>query len=422
MSCIAIQADRLAKRYRIGRRLRYKTLRDSVTDAFRAPARLLQGANPDSRRFFWALRDASFEVHAGEVIGVLGRNGAGKTTLLKVLSRITRPTSGRAQIYGRVGSLLEVGTGFHPELTGRENIQLSAAILGMKKREVEKRFDAIVDFAGVEAFLDTPLKHYSSGMQTRLGFAVAAHLEPDILFVDEVLAVGDMEFQRRCLGKMGEVARGGRTIIFVSHHMNHIRNLCGRCMWLDAGKMRMEGDTQTVVAAYEAAILSGEVRPVESKRIEIYRWEIAGSEGSAGHRIEEHAPVGFQFYACLPEPIARGTLGIHLSDELGRVIWHLDWPFANLEPGPCVFRLRFPDLPVRPGTYLWRAAIFDGGEWSELQNLMPPFTVATQPIAYTQGNFHSVLDLPFQLEVHSTEPQEMRNETGTSPFSAAKEP
>ena len=219
---------------------------------------------------------------------------------------------------------------------------------------------------------------------------------------------------------MGEVARGGRTIIFVSHHMNHIRNLCGRCMWLDAGKMRMEGDTQAVVAAYESAILSGEVCTVKSKRIEVFQWEVVGTEGHSHHRIEQHAPVRFHFRAFLPEPIARGILGIHLSDELGRVIWHLDWPFANLEAGPCVFHLRFPDLPVRPGTYVWRAAIFDGGEWGELHNLMPPFTVATQPIAFTQGNFHSVLDLPFELDVHSTEPQEIGNEKGTSQFSAAE--
>src|SRR5262249_51994486 len=185
------------------------------------------------REFLWALRDVSFDIAQGEVVGLIGRNGAGKTTLLKLLSRITRPTAGYAEVHGRVGSLLEVGTGFHPELTGRENIYLSGAILGMSKREIDRKQDAIVDFSGVERYLDTPLKHFSTGMQMRLAFAVAAHLEPEILLVDEVLAVGDLEFQKKCLGKMDEVSRSGRTIVFVSHQMNQMRRLCQRCVWID---------------------------------------------------------------------------------------------------------------------------------------------------------------------------------------------
>ena len=203
---------------------------------------------------FWALRDVSFELRKGEVVGLIGRNGAGKSTLLKILSRVTQPTVGRAEIHGRVGSLLEVGTGFHPELTGRENTYLNGAILGMGKKEIDRKFDEIVAFAEVGDFIDTPLKHYSTGMQMRLAFAVAAHLEPETLLVDEVLAVGDMAFQKKCLGKMGEVASGGRTIVFVSHQLNQIRRLCEKVIWLDQGKIFQVGPTPEVAGAYETSM------------------------------------------------------------------------------------------------------------------------------------------------------------------------
>ena len=234
MSDIAIIVDNLGKLYRIGERQRYKALRDSLSNAlyapFRAAASLLNGhnghqstsSNSSSSNDFWALKDISFEIKKGEAVGVIGRNGAGKSTLLKVLSRITRPTEGRIRMHGRVGSLLEVGTGFHPELTGRENIYLNGAIIGMRKKEIDRKFDEIVAFAEIEKFIDTPVKYYSSGMYVRLAFAVAAHLEPEILLVDEVLAVGDAEFQKKCLGKMGDVARQGRTVIFVSHNLQVI--------------------------------------------------------------------------------------------------------------------------------------------------------------------------------------------------------
>src|SRR5271170_4949861 len=251
MTKSVIHVEGLGKRYRVGERERYFALRDVLTRALLAPFRR-DGARA-SVDYLWALRDASLDVKQGEVVGLVGRNGAGKTTLLKLLSRITRPTAGTAEIHGRVGSLLEVGTGFHPELTGRENVYLSGGILGMKKAEIHQKFDAIVDFAGVERFIDTPLKHFSTGMQMRLAFAVAAHLEPEILLVDEVLAVGDMEFQKKCLGKMQEVSESGRTIVLVSHQMNQIRRLCERVLWIDGGEIRRQGPTAEVSAAYEAA-------------------------------------------------------------------------------------------------------------------------------------------------------------------------
>ena len=272
MSNTVIRVKNLSKRYRLGQYVggayQYRALRDVLTDAMYAPFRRLRSTLSHSRLrtldsttlrpndpvtqrlndFIWALKDVSFEVEQGEVVGIIGRNGAGKTTLLKVLSRITEPTEGRAEINGRIGSLLEVGTGFHPELTGRENVYLSGAILGMTKKEINRKFDEIVDFSGIEKFIDTPVKRYSSGMLVRLGFAVAAHLESEILLVDEVLAVGDAQFQKKCLGKMENVAQEGRTVLFVSHNMVMINALCSQALLLEDGQIKSQGNINKIVA------------------------------------------------------------------------------------------------------------------------------------------------------------------------------
>ena len=251
----AIRIDRLGKRYELGAdagMFRYRALRDTLAERASTLVRRVRRGAGDPPETFWALRDVSLEVPRGQVVGVIGRNGAGKSTLLKILSRITKPTEGGADLYGRVGSLLEVGTGFHPELTGRENIFLNGAILGMRRSEVLRNFDAIVDFSGIGTFLDTPVKRYSSGMYVRLAFAVAAHLETEILFVDEVLAVGDAEFQRRCLDKMQNVVRDGRTIIFVSHNMAAVKSLCQRAVLFHAGRVAQDGPVDAVVDAYLA--------------------------------------------------------------------------------------------------------------------------------------------------------------------------
>ena len=258
MSNIAVRINNIGKQYFIGyQKAKYKTMRDTITDGFVAPfrraANLLRGQASGAAELhqqIWALRDVSFDIKHGEVVGIIGRNGAGKSTLLKILSRITEPTTGYVDLYGRVGALLEVGTGFHPELTGRENVFLNGAILGMKRHEIESKFDEIVDFAEVEKFIDTPVKHYSSGMHLRLAFAVAAHLEPEILIVDEVLAVGDARFQRKCLNKMQDVGQGGRTILFVSHNMPAVTRLCERTVLLDEGRVLEDGPSHKVVAAY----------------------------------------------------------------------------------------------------------------------------------------------------------------------------
>src|SRR5262249_7074215 len=256
-----IHADRLSKQYRRGLAVE-PGLRHALERAIKSPLSLFRRAKNET---FWALKDVSLEVREAEVLGLIGRNGAGKTTLLKILSRITRPTSGWAEIHGRVGSLLEVGTGFHPELTGRENTFLSGAILGMSKNEISRKFDEIVAFAELEKFIDTPVKHYSSGMYVRLAFAVAAHLEPEILLVDEVLAVADIHFQKKCPGKMGDVARAGRTVVLVTHQMNQIRRLCQRVMWVDGGQVRQSGPTSEIVGAYESAMSSNDRTQTGSK-------------------------------------------------------------------------------------------------------------------------------------------------------------
>jgi homopolymeric O-antigen transport system ATP-binding protein len=249
VAAFAIRAQGLSKQYRLGQyRHAYRTLREELGRAARALTGRNGGANGQGT--IWALDGVSFEVDQGEVVGIIGRNGAGKTTLLKILSRITEPTRGYADLRGRLGSLLEVGTGFHPELTGRENVFLNGAILGMKRSEVQRKFAEIVEFAGVEKFIDTPVKRYSSGMYVRLAFSVAAHLEPEVLIVDEVLAVGDAEFQRRCLGRMDEIGKSGRTVVFVSHNMPTVTRLCPRAILLDRGRIVLDGPSETVTAHY----------------------------------------------------------------------------------------------------------------------------------------------------------------------------
>lgn len=306
MSDTAIRVENLSKRYRIGtRQAGYATIRETVADLAAAPFRRLRrlGQPTPREELIWALKDVSFEVKHGEVLGIIGRNGAGKTTLLKVLSRITEPTEGEAEMHGRVGSLLEVGTGFHPELTGRENIYLSGAILGMKRTEIDKKFDEIVQFAEIEKFLDTPAKRYSSGMYVRLAFAVAAHLEPEILLVDEVLAVGDAEFQKKCLGKIGDVAKEGRTVLFVSHNMVAVRGLCNASLRLAEGRIADRGEPDAVISRY----LETAAMPVLEQRwddplgapgndsVRLHRARLSPGDDSPRHELAVNSTLELEF-------------------------------------------------------------------------------------------------------------------------------
>jgi ABC-type polysaccharide/polyol phosphate transport system ATPase subunit len=338
MSQPAIRANGLSKQYQIGAGPgAYRTLREAIVEWASAPLRGFgQASQPDP---IWALRDASFEIHQGEVVGVVGRNGAGKSTLLKVLARITEPTHGRAELRGRIASLLEVGTGFHPELTGRENVQLSGAILGMSRQEIREKFDQIVAFSGVERFVDTPVKRYSSGMYVRLAFAVAAHLEAQILLVDEVLAVGDIAFQKQCIGKMKDIAGQGRTVLFVSHNLSAVSNLCTRALWLHDGTVKADGSVAEILSLYrnEVGSATGVARGgATGLRVEALR--VLRSDSSPGDGSYE------PFDGCLVEAEFETTrrldpleVNLTVQDADGRVAIHLrsdfDGCYPVFEPG-----------------------------------------------------------------------------------------
>ncbi|MFL6466527.1 MAG: ABC transporter ATP-binding protein [Pyrinomonadaceae bacterium] len=320
-----IRVENLSKQYTLGAKAEpYTTLRESLVRAARKPIEMVRGNGRAEQSRFWALKDVSFDVMPGEVVGIIGRNGAGKSTLLKILSRITEPTSGRVELYGRVGSLLEVGTGFHPELTGRENIYLNGAILGMRREEIAKKFDEIVDFAEIEEFLDTPVKRYSSGMYVRLAFAVAAHLEPEILIVDEVLAVGDAEFQKKCLNKMKDVGEHGRTVLFVSHNMQAVLRLCQRAILVGAGEIQVDGPASNVTAAYlrsETGSLSSRKwdDPGSAPGNEVARLRSVSikSDGELIDMVDIHRPFELEIEYIDLVGEGRPTLSVHFTNDHG---------------------------------------------------------------------------------------------------------
>jgi lipopolysaccharide transport system ATP-binding protein len=358
VSARAIRVEGLGKLYRLGGRPPYLTLREALMGVARAPARIwrrLRGKETRAGRFLWALREVSFEVGRGEVVGIIGRNGSGKSTLLKILSRITEPTEGRAAIRGRVGSLLEVGTGFHPELTGRENIYLNGAILGMTRREISRKFDAIVAFAEVERFLDTPVKHFSSGMYMRLAFSVAAHLDPEILLVDEVLAVGDAVFQKKCLGKMEEVSRGdGRTVLFVSHNMNAIEGLCSTAHLLDQGRLVRSGRPAEVIDFYVRSMGgTGEIVRASSPLLRWTGLENRKALGDLSPPDDLELRLGFETGDA---PVPGLHVDVALTNERGEMVLHgisrlVSRPWT-LPPGArASFRYLFRSPSLAPGRY-----------------------------------------------------------------------
>ena len=361
MSELAVRVEDLGKEYRLGgSRERYTTLRDQLNMLASAPFRALRGRGERSEQNppFWALKDVSFEVPRGEVVGIIGRNGAGKSTLLKILSRITEPTEGAVDINGRVGSLLEVGTGFHPELTGRENVYLNGAILGMRRAEITRKFDEIVAFAEVEKFIDTPVKHYSSGMYMRLAFAVAAHLEPEILIVDEVLAVGDAEFQKKCLGKMGDVAKGGRTVLFVSHNMHAVKSRCTHGILLQAGRVFFDGCASACVSHYLDQASAGTGLPLVASpvtRAGSGEWrftEVAATKPT----FDPDEPKEFTFHVSPTRPDAGPVFfsGLLVNEE-GTILTQLDSRLIGFwarGPQPVRGRLSIAGLRLKPGRYV----------------------------------------------------------------------
>jgi len=344
-----ITVENISKRYQIGtsHQSTGQSLREALNEFIKRPINRLRNNGYEADNEIWALKDINFAVEQGETIGIIGSNGAGKSTLLKVLSRITEPTTGRIELFGRVGSLLEVGTGFHPELTGRENIFLNGAVMGMKRSEITQKFDEIVAFSEIERFIDTPVKRYSSGMYMRLAFAVAAHLSPEVLIVDEVLAVGDASFQKKCLGKMGDVANEGRTVLFVSHNMAAIQVLCKRVVWLQQGKIAGEGETETVVKNYlgegavaapervwdDAAVISG------NDRVRLRRACVRPVNGSANDNITIRTAFTFEFEYWNFEPDVHLSLSLHLYNDRGVMV--------------------FASVPVREPT--WHGKAFPAG-------------------------------------------------------------
>jgi lipopolysaccharide transport system ATP-binding protein len=363
----AIRIENLGKRYRLNHnqaRAEYETLRETIGRIAAAPLqRLRNGAQTGRTEQFWALRDVSFDVQHGEVLGIIGRNGAGKSTLLKILSRITKPTTGRVRLHGRVASLLEVGTGFHPELTGRENVFLNGSILGMSAAEILRKFDEIVEFSGVEKFIDTPVKRYSSGMKLRLAFSVAAHLEPEILLLDEVLAVGDAEFQKKCLGKMGEVASAGRTVLFVSHNMGMITSLCTRAILLEAGQAVTQGPASQTVLAYfnrerfspHAAEFGRNGRRVGDEMATLLEAHIEDHQGNPTAEVDIRAPftikMRYQLHKAVPKP---PFPNFHFFDARGEYAFVASGNrFCNsgTEVGTYVAQCTVPGYLLNNGTY-----------------------------------------------------------------------
>ena len=407
MSAAAISVTGLGKRFQLGERERYVALRDVLARAAKAALRPKTRRNGNGHSHIWALRDVSFDVREGETIGIIGRNGAGKSTLLRILAGITLPTEGCAEVRGRVGSLLEVGTGFHPELTGRENVYFSGSILGMKRREINRKFDEIVAFSGVETFLDTPLKHYSSGMQLRLAFSVAAHLEPEVLLVDEVLAVGDLEFQKKCLGKMSDVARSGRTVLFVSHQLNQIRRLCQSALWLEGG-IRRSGVAAEVISSYESAMSAGQASNStrsgnENLRARFLRWEIAEPRSEQPHILGALGPVEVCFFLNVHQPILHGIHGAALFDSDNQLIWGTSQQHLQLSPGIFAFRYRFPMLPLRPGTYSWQVSLWDDHGMVDLWHSVPQMIVAMENHQHPLDEWNGVMNVPSEFTAESAD-------------------
>jgi len=380
MGNIAVYAEGLSKLYHIGGSQKiYDNLGDQLTDMvlspFRRAGKLLSGQATGATELdetFWALRDVSFEIKHGDVVGIIGHNGAGKSTLLKILSRITMPTNGYADIHGRISSLLEVGTGFHPELTGRENIYLNGSILGMHKTEIDQKFDAIVDFAEIEKFIDTPVKHYSSGMYVRLAFSVAAHLEPEILLVDEVLAVGDVAFQKKCLGKMDNVSKQGRTVIFVSHNMNAMQRLCPKSMLLSHGQLIMQGDTPEVIERYLSTFstakppgnwidLSGLSRDGNGN-VRFAAISYSSLNQTTGYQPFSNGPLEFSLDIESDAARSVGSIAVTIYDRYGTKLVNADTlsfdEMIPLQEGHNILRLKVDKLYLNPGIYtlgLWAA-------------------------------------------------------------------
>ena len=438
MTAPVISVNGLSKRYVLGAMAGHDTLRDQLAHGAKALAGVFRAgpkpkANGAKGESFWALRDVSFEVGQGEVLGVVGRNGSGKSTLLKILSQITDPTEGEIRVRGRVASLLEVGTGFHQELTGRENVYLNGAVLGMTRREIRAKFDEIVAFSGVEKFLDTPVKRYSSGMYVRLAFAVAAHLDPDILVVDEVLAVGDMDFQKKCLGKMQDVAsKEGRTVVFVSHNMPVIQQLCSMAVLLDAGEVKFKGEVRTAVEAYLTANDSAATEGL----VDLSGWKVRRGgddvrlnslkflalDGTQKNEFIMGEPVQICIQVTYRKEVVEPDVGFALLTKQRQPLFASSFsdccPLENAGPGVLVYSATMDPCQLMPGAYRFALVVMRrGGETYDFVEEVPGFTVLpiesenSVPLDYRWGSmfFH----FPWKAEPLAANQSKIPNETNT---------
>ena len=413
-----ITVENISKRYLIGHQVRHDTLRDSISHGVKNMLAALRSKARETREEFWALRDISFEVEAGDVVGIVGRNGAGKSTLLKVLSRITEPTSGRITLNGRVASLLEVGTGFHPELSGRENIFLNGAILGMTRIEIQRKFDEIVDFSGVEKFLDTPVKRYSSGMYVRLAFAVAAHLEPEILIVDEVLAVGDAQFQQKCLGKMQEIATNrGRTVLFVSHNLDSVARLCTRGLYLNSGRMEYVGSVEKTLSRYQhqsdANITPNVAFPVSQYTTNtgsapyFISLEVINADRPTENFVSPGDRIAFELEIGCDRSLDVANIAVSILHPNSTPLINADsekcGQVCALKNGKTRIRIDLGPIPLAPGDYpvhLWMANTRRGENYDSLVEGVLLSIVEKPGAVGLRPEHDGLLDLPFTVTVN----------------------
>src|SRR3984893_14647418 len=412
---VVIEAENISKRFFLGERNQRAFFEDVTAKSIRGFRRLLrpQEAAKDkhSTRDFWALRDVSFRIMQGQTLGVIGENGAGKSTLLKILSRITQPTTGTVKVYGRLASLLEGGTGFHPEFSGRDNIYLNGTMLGLSRKEVRNRFDQIVEFSGLEQFIDVPVKNYSSGMYVRLAFSVAAHLNPEIVILDEVLAVGDTVFQKKCFDRMEEIIDEGHAAILVSHGMAHIRRMCQICLWLKNGRIQMFGPTHEVASCYEKATTHEVVAHYKKQSAQqhdatqhepiasLTRWCVVSKAAANPHSlIASQTKVTFRFEIDLASALTNGKISVSIADAQGFILFTHQETLCEMNSRKISATLELAFLPVKPGEYILTCTIYEAGHPVAILRATPELTVVEDE-SVNRAEYHGLLNLPARLSV-----------------------
>jgi lipopolysaccharide transport system ATP-binding protein len=417
---VVIEAENISKRFFLGERNQRAFFEDVTEKGIHGFRRLFRPKEAQkekaSSRDFWALRDVSFRITQGQTLGIIGENGAGKSTLLKILSRITQPTTGSVKVYGRLASLLEVGTGFHPEFSGRDNIYLNGTMLGLSRKEVRKRFDQIVDFSGLEQFIDVPVKNYSSGMYVRLAFSVAAHLNPEIVVLDEVLAVGDAVFQKKCFDRIEEIINEGHAAILVSHGMGNVRRMSQICMWLRHGRVAMFGPTHEVVSSYEKETTNEVVSHYERQTAEQHQatqpnplaslshWSVRSKLSTDPHTvISGQARVTFQFEIEITAVVPNGLISVSLADAQGLVLFTHEDDLQQTKPGNILVTLELPFLPLKPGEYIVTCTISDVKHPVAFLRATPELTVLEDKGSERSG-YHGILNLPAKLSVEENSP------------------